>query len=106
MHTNQNDIIKVIEMPATLGSRLAGHWSNGHFIATLLNPGWTNTAKFLFVNLYFYILIQPDSYRGFRAGRAMNSSPARWAQIIRVIFYNLNEIKTFFPSTHPSFGEI
>jgi len=53
-------------------ARLAGHWSNGHFIAVVLHLGWTNIARLLFVNLYFYIFIQ----QRFRAGRAMNSSPA------------------------------
>jgi len=59
-------------------ARLAGHWSNGHFIAALLHLGWTNIVGLLFVNLYFYIFIQ----QRFRAGLAMNSSPAaspaRW----------------------------
>jgi hypothetical protein len=40
-------------------ARLAGHWSNGHFIAVVLHLGWTNIAGLLFVNLYFYIFIQP-----------------------------------------------
>jgi len=53
-------------------ARLAGHWSNGHFIAVVLQLGWTNIAGLLFVNLYFYIFNQ----QRFRAGRAMNSSPA------------------------------
>ena len=39
-------------------ARLAGHWSNGHFIAVVLHLGWTNIAELLFVNLYFYIFIQ------------------------------------------------
>jgi hypothetical protein len=43
-----------------------------HFIAVVLHPGWTNIAELLFVNLYFYIFIQ----QRFRAGQAMNSSPA------------------------------
>jgi hypothetical protein len=34
--------------------------------------GWTNIAGLLFVNLYFYIFNQ----QRFRAGRAMNYSPA------------------------------
>jgi hypothetical protein len=25
-------------------ARLAGHWSNGHFIAVVLHLGWTNIA--------------------------------------------------------------
>jgi hypothetical protein len=40
------------------GARLAGHWSNGHFIAVVLRLGWTNIAGFLFVNLYLYIFNQ------------------------------------------------
>jgi hypothetical protein len=39
-------------------ARLAGHWSNGHFIAVVLHLGWTNIAGLLFVNLYFHIFIQ------------------------------------------------
>jgi len=39
-------------------ARLAGHWSNGHFIAVVLHLGWTNIAGLLFVNLYFYIFNQ------------------------------------------------
>jgi hypothetical protein len=53
-------------------ARLAGHWSNGHFIAVVLHLGWTYIVGLLFVNLYFYIFNQ----QRFRAGRAMNSSPA------------------------------
>jgi len=53
-------------------ARLAGHWSNGHFIAVVLHLGRTNIVGLLFVNLYFYIFIQ----QRLRAGRAMNSSPA------------------------------
>ena len=47
-------------------------WSNGHFIAVVLHLGWTYIVGLLFVNLYFYIFNQ----QRFRAGRAMNSSPA------------------------------
>ena len=39
-------------------ARLAGHWSNGHFIAVVLHLGWTYIAGLLFVNLYFYIFNQ------------------------------------------------
>jgi hypothetical protein len=53
-------------------ARLAGHWSNGHFIAVVLHLGWTNIVELLSVKLYFYIFNQ----QRFRAGRAMNSSPA------------------------------
>jgi hypothetical protein len=44
----------------------------GHFIAVVLHLGWTFNLGLLFVNLYFYIFNQ----QRFRAGRAMNSSPA------------------------------
>jgi len=44
----------------------------GHFIAVVLHLGWTYIVGLLFVNLYFYIFNQ----QRFRAGRAMNSSPA------------------------------
>jgi hypothetical protein len=44
----------------------------GHFIAVVLHLGWTNIVGLLFVNLYFYIFNQ----QRFRAGQAMNSSPA------------------------------
>jgi len=53
-------------------ARLAGHWSNGHFIAVLLHLGWTKIAGLLFGNMYLYIFNQ----QRFRAGQAMNSSPA------------------------------
>jgi hypothetical protein len=53
-------------------ARLAGRCSNGHFIAVVLHLGWTFNLGLLFVNLYFYIFNQ----QRFRAGRAMNSSPA------------------------------
>jgi hypothetical protein len=53
-------------------ARLAGHWSNGHFIAVFLHLGRTNITELLFINLYFYIFNQ----KRFRAGRAMNSSRA------------------------------
>ena len=36
-------------------ARLAGRWSNGHFIAVVLHLGWTFIPELLFVNLYFYI---------------------------------------------------
>ena len=39
-------------------ARLAGHWSNGHFIAVVLYLGWTYIVGLLFVNLYFYIFNQ------------------------------------------------
>ena len=47
-------------------ARLAGHWSNGHFIAVVLHLGWTYIAGLLFVNLYFYIFNQQQ----FRADTA------------------------------------
>jgi nicotinamide riboside transporter PnuC len=37
---------------------MAGHWSNGHFIAVVLHLGWTYIVGLLFVNLYFYIFNQ------------------------------------------------
>ena len=55
-----------------IAAKLAGHWSNGHFIAVVLHLGWTFNLELLFVNLYYYIFNQ----QRFRAGRAMNSSPA------------------------------
>jgi nicotinamide riboside transporter PnuC len=42
------------------------------FIAVVHHLGWTYIVGLLFVNLYFYIFNQ----QRFRAGRAMNSSPA------------------------------
>jgi hypothetical protein len=39
-------------------ARLAGRWSNGHFIAVVLHLGWTYIVGLLFVNLYFYIFNQ------------------------------------------------
>jgi hypothetical protein len=51
---------------------LAGRWSNLQHIAIVHHPGGTNIAGLLFVNLYFYIFFQ----QRFRAGRAMNASPA------------------------------
>ncbi len=39
-------------------ARLAGHWSNGHFIAVVLHLGWTFNLGLLIVNLYFYIFNQ------------------------------------------------
>ena len=53
-------------------ARLAEYWSNGHFIAVVLQLGLTFIVGLLFVNLYFYIFNQ----QRFRAGLAMNSSPA------------------------------
>jgi len=44
----------------------------GHFNAVVLHLGWTYIAGLLLFNLYFYIFNQLR----FRAGRAMNSSPA------------------------------
>jgi hypothetical protein len=39
-------------------ARLAGRWSNGHFIAVVLHLGWTYIVGLLFVNRYFYIFNQ------------------------------------------------
>ena len=47
-------------------ARLAGRWSNEHFIVVVLHPGWTIIAELLFVNLYFYIFNQQQ----FRADTA------------------------------------
>jgi nicotinamide riboside transporter PnuC len=47
-------------------ARLAGHWSNGHFIAVGLHQGWTYIVGLLFVNLYFYFFIGLQ----FRAGQS------------------------------------
>jgi len=49
------------ELPAAnigFAARLAGHWSNGHFIAVVLHLGRTFIVGLLFVMLYFYIFIQ------------------------------------------------
>jgi len=50
----------VTKTTANIGfaARLAGHWSNGHFIAVVLHPGRTYIVGLLFVNLYFYIFNQ------------------------------------------------
>ena len=65
-------------------ARLARRWSNGHLIAVVLHLGWTFNLGLLFVNLYFYIFNQ----QRFRAGRAMNSSPAaspaRYTQLMQL----------------------
>ena len=55
-----------------IAAKLAGHWSNGHFIAVVLHLGWTNNAGLLFVNFYFFIF----NHQRFRAGQAMNAAPA------------------------------
>jgi len=66
-------------------ARLAGHWSNGNFIAIVHHPGWTYIIGLLFVNMYFYIFNQ----QRFRGLRAMNSSPAasrdRWQKFLNKI---------------------
>jgi hypothetical protein len=51
-------------------------------ILSLLCFIWAGPVELLFVNLYFYIFNQ----QRFRAGRAMNSSPA--ASPARFIHYN------------------
>ncbi|MBK7308294.1 MAG: hypothetical protein IPI88_15565 [Chitinophagaceae bacterium] len=57
-------------------ARLAGRWSNDHFIAIVLHLGWTNIAGLLFVNLYFYIFNQSLHGVGIPGGHSSNSSPA------------------------------
>jgi hypothetical protein len=55
------DFIASLTKPAGnigFAARLAGHWSNGHFIVVVLHLGWTNIVGLLFVNLYFYIFNQ------------------------------------------------
>ena len=53
-------VLETIATAANIGfaARLAGHWSNGHFIAVVLHLGWTFNLGLLFVNLYFYIFNQ------------------------------------------------
>jgi nicotinamide riboside transporter PnuC len=61
-------------------ARLAGHWSNWHFIAVVLHLGWTYIVGLLFVNLYFYIF----NRQRFRADTAtipaLQASPVRYLQ--------------------------
>ena len=52
------DVLNQTAANIGFAARLAGHWSNGHFIAVVLHLGWTNIAGLLFVNLYFYIFNQ------------------------------------------------
>jgi hypothetical protein len=61
-------------------ARLAGHWSNGHFIAVVLHLGWTNIAELLFVNLYFYIFSQQRFRADTATIPALQASPARCMQ--------------------------
>jgi hypothetical protein len=72
-------------------ARLAGRWSNGHFIAVVLHLGWTYIVELLFVNLYFYIFNQ----QRFRAGRAMNSTPAAIPVRCTKLKRQTTPIKTF-----------
>jgi hypothetical protein len=58
-------------------ARLAGRWSNGHFIAVVLHLGRTNIAGLLFVNLYFYIFNQQRFRADTAAIPALQASPAR-----------------------------
>ena len=58
-------------------ARLAGHWSNGHFIAIVLHLGWTYIVGLLFVNLYFYIFIQQRFRADSATIPALQASPAR-----------------------------
>jgi hypothetical protein len=59
-------------------ARLAGRWSNGHFIAVVLHLGWTYIVELLFVNLYFYIFIQQRFRADTATIPALQASPARW----------------------------
>jgi len=55
---HSNNIFETTAGNIGFAARLAGHWSNGHFLAVVLHLGWTNIAGLLFVNLYFYIFNQ------------------------------------------------
>jgi hypothetical protein len=61
-------------------ARLAGHWSNGHFIAVVLHLGWTYIVGLLFVNLYFYIFSQQRFRADTATIPALQASPARYRQ--------------------------
>jgi len=61
-------------------ARLAGRWSNGHFIAVVLHLGWTNIVGLLFVNLYFYIFNQQRFRTDTAAIPALQASPDRYGQ--------------------------
>jgi nicotinamide riboside transporter PnuC len=61
-------------------ARLAGHWSNGHFIAVVLHLGWTYIVGLLFVNLYFYIFNQQRFRADTATIPALQASPARKLQ--------------------------
>jgi hypothetical protein len=61
-------------------ARLAGRWSNGHFIAVVLHRGWTYIVELLFVNLYFYIFNQQRFRAGLASIPALQASPARYRQ--------------------------
>jgi len=61
-------------------ARLAGRWSNGHFIAVVLHLGWTNIVGLLFVNLYFYIFNQQRFRTDTAAIPALHASPDRYGQ--------------------------
>ena len=54
----QHKTYQIIQQATRIAARLAGHWSNGHFIAVVLHLGRTNIVGLLFVNLYFYIFKQ------------------------------------------------
>jgi hypothetical protein len=61
-------------------ARLAGRWSNGHFIAVVLHLGWTFNLGLLFVNLYFYIFNQQRFRADTATIPALQASPARCLQ--------------------------
>lgn len=70
-------------------ARLAGRWSNGHFIDVVLHLGRTFNLGLLFVNLYFYIFIQ----QRFRAKQSMNSYLRKYS--CDASKFNKNSFMTF-----------
>jgi hypothetical protein len=73
---------QLTDVPKNIGfaARLAGHWSNGHFIAVVLHLGWTFVVGLLFVNLYFYIFNQQRFRADTATIPALQASPARSAE--------------------------
>jgi hypothetical protein len=69
-----------IKAAANIGfaARLAGHWSNGHFISIVLHLGWTFNLELLFVNFYFYIFNQQRFRADTATIPALQASPARY----------------------------
>ena len=84
--SNNNFLILVLGLTRThnigFATRLAGRWNNGHFYRYQHHLGRINIAELLFVNFYIYIFIQ----QRFRAGRAMNASPAASPDRCRQLF--------------------